>query len=259
MSAQRSTLSPAKRGLLGHFIAVLFQPRDFFRAFPVSQQWVIYALICLGITAVLSAQPSSSALTDTLPPTDFSLPSEGSFSDPFAVPPLEGDSFANDAPESTPQITKGLLSATRTVIIWVTQAVLLGLVALFNGYAPSFGKQLQVTVWASTPFLLLIIAQALYKSAGGQPSVMGLTALLDLWADFVWLPEWGQLLIKSLLMQITLFSLWHVLLVYFGLRYALHGKRWVCGVVLFLWIAIAILTPILTGGVTVPSPQDIVL
>jgi hypothetical protein len=61
-----------------------------------------------------------------------------------------------------------------------------------------------------------------------------------------------QWLLTSAFSQITLWSVWSVLLLYFGARDALKGRWLVCIIVVLIWVGIAIAAPVLMGMAPLP-------
>ncbi len=261
-TADNRTLSPAKRGFLGHLVALMTQPYLFYRAFPVSQHWFWVALLVLGVSGFLAVQRTIPAAEPVIgAPVDGGfVPDFGEGGDPFAVPlpnvPIDGEGTTATASDTTSQVTIALIAGGSIVLVWAGQAVFLWLVPLFNGQASSLNKTLQVAVWASVPYLLLMALQWVFRSSGGVGNEAGLSAVLSVWEGYKDISETLQLVIKSVLVQTTLFSLWNVWLLYLGARHALHGKRWVIGFVLSLWLAVAVIVPILSGQINNDAPLD---
>jgi hypothetical protein len=261
----------AKRGLIGHVWALLTQPKAFFTAFPTSGHWLVVAFVMLALVGVMAVARGSSA--PITPPVDvdaggggffpnagggginLSPSSGGVFDVPLPSEPLpSGEAGAPN--NTTAQVTTALIASAGALAVWAGQAVCLLLVT-FASRQPSLGRAFQVAVWASLPYALMMGAQWAFRSAGGTASEAGLSALLMVWADYATLPEAAQLVVKSLLVQTTLFSLWNVYLLWLGARKALKGNPLVVAFALGVWLSVAVLVPVVSGQVSLPlKPID---
>lgn len=257
----------AKRGLVGHVWALLTQPKAFFIAFPTSGHWLVVAFALLGLVGVMAvARGSAVPVVDEnsggafFPDTgggglSIAPPSGGAFDVPLPSEPLpSGETGTNS--NTTAQVTTALIASVGALSVWLGQAICLLLVT-FASRAPSLGRALQVAVWASLPYALMMGAQWAFRSAGGTASEAGLSALLTMWEGYADLPEVVQLLTKSVLVHTTLFSLWNVYLLWLGARKALKGNPFVVAFALGIWLSVAVLVPIVSGQVSLPpKPID---
>jgi hypothetical protein len=58
---------------------------------------------------------------------------------------------------------------------------------------------------------------------------------------------------------LTLFWLWGLLLLYIGARQALRGRWWASLLVVFAWVAVVVVTPVLTGAVAAPPLEEAIV
>jgi hypothetical protein len=140
-----------------------------------------------------------------------------------------------------------LLAAGGIVLAWVIQAIVLSEVSLINGVRPSFGRNLQIAVWATVPLGLMVLIQQIYFAIGGEPGQVGLSLLLTEWNGFATLPAFSRAVLMTLATNITLFWLWSLVLLYLGGRYVLNGKRTAVALVVLAWVIISVFVPALTS------------
>lgn len=139
---------------------------------------------------------------------------------------------------------------------WFGQALLLSLVPMLNGYAPSLGRGFQLAVWASLPFAVMLILRQVNFSAGGTGGSIGLSALLSQWSDFNKLGELAQRIITTFMSNLTLFWLWNLALLYMGARFALKGSRLSAILIICAWIVTSSIVPaLITNPVTSVAPK----
>lgn len=263
-----------QRGLYGQITTVLLRPALFFRTLlPAgdTRQWLWAALIVLaavGIATVRHAAVSADASVDGnvvvqpapvdpgfggdggLPPAgpDFGGLPPGGIPDPGAHPAGSGASLTED-------LTTALLAASSLMLGWLILTVMLIVVPMLRGRAPRIGMNLQIAVWSSVPLALMAVIQLIYYSAGGSPGAPGIEGIVtDLPQFAAWEPT-IQALAISLASRLTIFWLWSLMLVYFGIRFSLNGWRIVAVVIVLLWAAIQVGAPVLTGAITAPEPE----
>lgn len=140
------------------------------------------------------------------------------------------------------QMIMGFNAASPLLLMWFGLLILLAPVVLLRGYAPRWGRNLQIAIWSSSPFALMSIIQLIYMSLGGSPS-KGVSAVILELASFNELSAVYQTLVLSLAERFTLYSLWHLVLIYYGARFSLKGQRAVIVLVLLCWIAACVLIP----------------
>jgi hypothetical protein len=225
------------RGFLGLLSLVLFQPRQFFKQLSFARHGLTVALLILALiaySAVQQASPPSTTPIDSggMPPT------EGEF------PPMDGGGVPLDTGVSTSPVADpteawmtGLTAAGAQAIYWGVLAIVLSEVSLFNGQSPVFGRNLQIAVWASVPLALMAGVQILFIMGGGTIGEGGFAGFLDEWEAFSTMNIYVQSALYALAMQLNLFWLWSLVLVYIGAREALKGKRFAVLLVLVMWIA----------------------
>lgn len=270
-------------GLVSNLSTLLFQPRLFFYTLPETRHWIIIAALSLLLVSYngIRATQTTVVATDGSGFVDPFVSGEGAslegdfgafgggnglfgggevpIDDPFAAP-IPGEEGVVDggvtngvaSVDTTSQVTIGVRSGAWLVGIWFLQAILLMVVSLFNGKSPSLGKGLQIAVWSSVPLILMLIIQMVFHSAGGVGGAPGLSAALPKLDFYAQLDGDTQWLLTSAASQITLWSLWSLLLLYFGTRDALRGKLLLCLFVVFIWIGVAIAVPVLMGMAPLP-------
>ncbi len=261
-------------GLVGHLSTLLLQPRLFFHTFPETRHWLIVAALSLIVVGYLAVQDSPSAGA-AAPPAGMpgpgaapltGMPGPGMMSltfdtggDPFGAPlPVDpsggfGGGGTPTATDTTSQVTTAVTAGALIVGLWGAQALLLLLVPMLNGRAPSFSRGFQVAVWASVPLVLMLIVQAVYHSAGGVGDAPGVSALLTRWDEYEMQSADVQWLLMSAASQVTIWRLWALGLLYLGAREALHGHRLSVLLVCALWIGIAVVAPVMMGMTPLPS------
>jgi len=272
---------PRPRSLFGQVSTLLLQPGTFFRTLPAfegSRQWLLIAVILLAASGLMAVrQAELAAATDAAGSGDMPSPDMGMSVDrgmsgggmavsgdfgglpsDMGIPfdPGAGGGAAPAEGGVSTTWTTALVAAGALVAAWLLQALLLSEVSLFNGRAPQLGLNMQVAIYASVPLALMTGLQALYYTAGGAPGEPGLTGLVTEWTGFAAQTPFVQALLLSLASRLTLFWLWGLLLLYFGARYALRGRWWASLLVVFAWMAVVVVTPVLTGAITAPPTEE---
>lgn len=249
---------------------VLLRPGAFFQHLPAlreTRQWVWVGLIILALSGYSAIRqeraanaPETSAEGET-PVTDGGV-IEG---DPFGggappVTPAENTASQSDATQTW---STGLVRASVIVLEWLVLALLLCEVSFLNGTRPRFGKNLQISIWATVPLGLMAALQLVYVLAGGKFGEKGLTGIIPEWDGYNDLTKFQRSLVLSLASRFTLFWLWSLVLVYFGARYSLRGKRLANVAVVLAWALVLVLAPVLTKDIeaedevaTITTPED---
>lgn len=263
------------RGLLGHVRMVLLQPVLFFRILsvpnPESRMWLWAAVLfvaVVGASAVRQAELRSLPAADAggsgpiLPPSGPGGPIEGGggFGGgglPPEGPPLNsGDGTSTSASaDIADTLTTALIGASGMVAAWFGLMVMLSLVSLARGLAPSFGTNLQIAIWASAPLLVMAALQLLYYSAGGSLGQEGITGLLNTLPGYETLPPLVREVLYALFARVTLFWVWMLILIYLGARFALRGSRVVAAFVVIVWAVLLIFLPVASGQSKVPEAE----
>jgi len=271
---------PRPRGVIAQVATLLLQPGVFFRTLPAfenSRQWLLVAVVILATTGLMAvrqaelaavpevgAGPDTGVMPEGLDPRmgggeaisgDFGgLPADMGM--PIDAGASGGAAPTGDDGGVSTTWTTALLAGGALVAAWLLQALLLSEVTLFNGRAPRMGLNLQVAVYAGVPLALMTGLQALYYTAGGKLGEPGLTGLVTEWTGFVNQTPFVQALLVSLASRLTLFWLWGLLLLYLGARHALRGRWWASLLVVFAWVAIVVVAPVLTGAITAPPTEE---
>lgn len=278
-SAGLVTYQRRQRSIWASVTSVLVQPVTFYRTFPTARQWLWAALIILAVTGFSAIhQPSIDDAADNgsaglpIQPLPEGMGGEitgGAISPDggFIPPPDMGASVDTaDSPDVSRTVMTALLAAGGVVLAWVIQALLLCEVSLINGVSPSFGRGLQIAVWAGIPIALMLVIQQVYYAIGGTPGQPGISLLLDRWAGFHSLPAFSQSVLMTLTSNFTLFWLWSLALLYIGGREVLNGKRTAVILVVVAWVIISAILPALTAkpsaettvpdGITLPPESS---
>lgn len=269
--------SARPRSLVGQVGMVLLEPGAFFRALPFvesSRQWVWAALLILALVGISAVRQDAllngggsntpASMEPVFPDADISgggvISGGGGVlipSDPFGggeAPPIAPEPAAASGDVSATWTT-ALLAASSVILSWFILAVLLCEVSLFNGVAPSLGRNVQVAIWTSVPLGLMAALQLLYYAAGGTVGQPGISGLLAEWQGYAELPTFSRSLLLSLTSRMTLFWLWSLVLLYIGGRMALNGKAWAVMIVVVVWVIIIVVAPVLTGAITAPEKE----
>lgn len=259
-----------QQGIIGHLTTVLLQPRLFFATLPDTRHWLMVGLVAVLLTGYSAIAPLGDAAAKEAPlsvdmPIDGGFgeaPIDGTFqdfdSDPFAAPLPTDQGLGGDispdgaATDVNARISGAVVANAWMVGAWLFQAVLLMIVSLLNGIRPSFARNLQIVVWASVPLLLFMVVQLIFHAIGGSGTAAGLSALIPRWQAYNTFSAEAQWLVISALTQTTIFSVYGLLLLFFGARDALAGRWLVCLLVVLAWVCVAILVPVLTN--TLPLP-----
>jgi hypothetical protein len=272
---------PARtRSLAAQINTALLQPALFFRTLPAmesTRQWLWIALLVLTLVGYSAVRQQTSAREDTsemaagdmgaipinpgLGMEGGEMPIDGGLGVDFGfVPPAD---MGGGTPEaaSTDSLTIALIAASGVFVGWAIQTVLLSEVTLLNGRAPRFGHNFQIAVWSSLPLALMALIQVIVQITGGTIGASGLTGLVDELSLYDDLPLFARSLILSLASNLTLFWLWSLMLIYFGARVALRGRRWSSLLVVASWVIVLVTAPVITGQIDAaadaePAAQD---
>jgi hypothetical protein len=275
MAAPRWASNKAlQTGLFNQIITLLTHPIAFFKHMPRTRHWVFIAALILFIAGFTgsaqstgnstSASPSasSSAVSSTAataPQAAGSARSQatsGTGANTTAAAPVATSEQQNTGQDAKTMLMTGLLAASGLLAMWVGQSALLCLVSMFRSYAPNPGRSLQIAVWASLPLALMLVLRQIYFAMGGTGGSLGLSLLLTQWDGYASLGLAARRVLEVFMSNISLFTLWNLLLLYFGARYALSGNRLSVMLVTAMWIVSAALVPALAGSaITSTAPR----
>ncbi|HRF97637.1 MAG TPA: YIP1 family protein [Aggregatilineales bacterium] len=264
-----------QRGLVAQISTALFQPMTFFETLPPmrqTRQWlwvgfVILAMIGLSAVQQATAQPATTEGITDIPITDpfgggggdvIISPDLGGGID-FGTPPIDPNAPATgaDPAQTVNNWTIALVAASQLVLMWAILSVMLIVVPMFKGNPPQLGENVQVAIYASLPLGVMAVLQLVFMAAGGTLGAAGLSGLVDEMPLYTTGDPFLRSLILSAASQTTLFMLWSLLMVYFGGRAVLGGQRLVITLVVFAWIALLIITPVVTGAIQ-SEPVDVI-
>lgn len=269
------------RSLPSQISAALLQPVYFFRTLPTmgeTRQWLwvgMLILLLIGFSAV-----RQEALTETI--SDVGLPFD--FGSDFGSDPTDGGDFGGGVPPDggippdfgglppnggfpvddgggntasvTDTLTTGIVAASGTVVGWIVLTILLCEVSLLRGRAPRLGQNFQIAVWSTLPLALMALLQVLYYAAGGAVGLDGVSGLVSEWDGYYNQTPFVQAVFFSLASSLTIFWLWKLMLLYFGARFALNGRRWAALLVVVLWGIVSIVAPVVTGEIDPPESSE---
>lgn len=264
------------RSLPTQVSAVTLQPVYFFRTLADLQstrQWLWIGIAILLLTGISAVQQQALSATSTLTPEmggevfppdlgggfdrglggggiDVGVPPD------FGGPPVEGGSTTGGTSGGLASTwTTALIAATKALLGWGVLTLLLCEVSLLNGVVPRFGHNFQIAVWASIPLGIMAALQLIYYAGGGTPRQAGLNGVVSELPIYASMAPFFQSLLLSLTENLTVFWVWSLVLIYFGARFALHGKRWSSVLVVVIWVVVLVFTPVLTGAITAPEPE----
>lgn len=260
------------RNLPAQVSAVVLQPVYFFRTLTDLQntrQWLWIGILILLLTGISSVRQQSLASTTSpnlggdlggFPPVDVGGGDFGGIGIPpdFGGPPVGTPSdggTTSGGGNLAATWTTALIAATKTLVMWGALTLLLCEVSLFNGIAPRTGHNFQIAIWSSIPLGMMAALQLVYYGGGGMPGQPGLTGLVTELPNYDQLPQFIRSLLLSFAANLTVFWVWSLILVYYGARFALQGKRWSSLLVVVVWVIVLVFTPVLTGAITAPETQ----
>ena len=228
------------RGFMGELLTLVTHPIEFFKTLGNRQSsphtlWIaILILLVLSITVLQTSATPANTQQDMGGVPFEEMPFDQGF------PPEGGGIVPPESSTSNPTASWTLVLTTigKEVAQWGALAVLFSLVTLANGYMPSFGKNLEIAIWAAIPMALMAGLQLVFISGGGTITAAGFSGFLDEWATFASLDIRLQSIIHALASQMTLFWLWSIGLLYLGMRYTLRGKLVVVLFTLVMWVAL---------------------
>lgn len=266
-TASRRTI---QRGLIAQISTALFQPMTFFETLPTmrqTRQWLWVGFVILALVG-LSAVQQTNSLAESVTTDDGSIP----VTDPFAgggevispdlgggidfgAPPTtdDGTTTPADPAATVNNWTIALVEATRLILMWAVLSIMLIVVPMFKGKPPQIGENVQIAIYASLPLGVMGALQLIFMAAGGVMGKVGLSGLVDEIPMYATADPFTQSLILSATSQTTLFMLWSLLMIYFGARVVLGGNRLVVMFVIIAWVALLIITPVVTGAIQVES------
>ena len=259
-----------QRGLIAQISTALFQPITFFETLAPMRQtrqwlWIGFIILALiGVSAVqqVSSQSTPTATTETstnIPPIGDPFSGGGDFGGgiDFGTPPPinTGGGTSTDSTQTVNNWTVALIEATRLIIMWGALSMMLIVVPMFKGKPPQVGENIQVAIYASLPLGVMAALQLIFMAAGGQIGAAGVSGLVDEMPIYQTADPFLRSLILSGASQTTLFMLWSLLMVYFGGRFLLRGHRITVLLVIIAWVALLIITPVVTGAIQAESAE----
>jgi len=250
--------------ILSEVGSLLTRPKAFFQKTPRNRHWLVAAILILGIVGLCAfsqGTTSTSSSTSSASTSGFSLTMLQTGSTAASTPGAQtGSSTSTSGAATTAASTAAATTSTLTtnaklisalagacgiLAMWGGQALLLSLVPMFRGYAPRLERGFQIAVWASLPLALMLVVRQIGFAMGSTGGSLGLSLLLTQWSDYPKLGQLARRIIATFLSNFTLFWLWSLLLMYFGARFALGGRRFVAVFVVVLWVLTSTTVPAL--------------
>ncbi|MCU0481722.1 MAG: YIP1 family protein [Anaerolineae bacterium] len=270
-NASRRTV---QRGLIAQMSTALFQPITFFETLPSmrqTRQWLWIGFIILALIGVSAVQQATTQ-ADSVPTGEGAIPITDPFGGgggeiispdfggglDFGAPPIDPNAPATpaDNAQTVDNWTIALIEATKLVLMWAVLSVMLIVVPMFNGKPPQIGENVQIAVYASLPLGVMGALQLIFIAAGGVMGKSGLSGLVDEIPAYATADPFAQSLMLSAASQTTLFMLWSLTMIYYGGRKVLNGNRLVVMLVIVAWVALLIITPVVTGTIQA-EPADV--
>ncbi|HVU11853.1 MAG TPA: YIP1 family protein [Phototrophicaceae bacterium] len=250
-------------GIITQIARLIVQPKIFFEYMPASHQWLLIAILVLavtGFTATTQIQSSTAnangGTNSTTQPSGFSLNTLNQTSTNGTAQTNDASgtnraqtqqfpNFASTTNTASNSFMNALLAASGVIVLWAGEACFLSLVCMLRGYAPKFGKAIQIAVWSSLPLAVMLALRYAYYANGGSGGALGLSLLLDNWSGYAALPDYARRVLAVFMSNLTLFWLWSIVLLYLGGRYALGGSTSMVLLIVALWIVASTLIPAL--------------
>jgi hypothetical protein len=227
--SQRAYSRRKAKGLVAEMQALILRPVSFFEVLPEqseSRSWLMAAFLILALVGYSAVQQLA------------------------ALPPDFSTSTANPVQQ---QVVTGLMAASRLIIAWIGQALVLIPVALFSKKSPRFALNLHIAIWSSLPFAILSIIQIAYIWAGGPIGGSGLAPLLSTILPFEMQMSNMGIFLLNMAEHLTLFGVWNLALLYLGGRYSLEGSSPIVLLFLLLWLIILLLIPTTIEILSMPA------
>lgn len=219
-------------GLVGQLQQVILHPVAFFKTLPEtatseSRTWLWAALLILAIIGTAAVQQDKT-LVDT------------------AVTASTTAVLASEDSTLQADLVTGLSAASLMVVAWVGQAILMIPIALLAGKRPQFNLKVQIAIWASVPLALIALVRIILFAIGLESGYQGISGI------FLRNPElWGwetttapmQLFILNIASHISIFGLWNLILLYYGVKYCIVDNLWLCLLFIVMWVLSVFLIP----------------
>lgn len=231
LMSQRPYTRRKAKGLFAEIQQLVLHPVAFFEALPEqgdSRTWLMVAFLILVLIGYSAIQQAA------LLPEDFS------------------QTTGNPVQQ---QVVTGLMAASRLIIAWLAQAILLLPIALFSKKSPRFALNLHIAIWSSLPFAILAIIQLAYLWAGGPIGGSGIAPALSSVLPYDMLTSNLGILLINFAEHFTLFGIWNLILLYLGGRYSLQGNGVLVFGLLLLWLIVLLLVPTMIDIASTPAPS----
>jgi hypothetical protein len=219
MTRQRTGRFTRRRqpsSFFGRLQQVLFHPVAFFQQLPLVEQsrhWLWVAILVLGLIGY------------------------------SAVRQQTGDIAVMNPTGETDALVIALQAIAPMVLVYFALTILLSLVSMLRGQPPDISLNLRIAIWASVPFGIMAIIQLARLFAGYTITAQGISGIFTDAQGWHTLDETLQRLIINTTRHITVFGLWHLVLLWLGARHSLRGKWWAILLLIVVWILVVILVP----------------
>lgn len=216
------------KSFFGRLQQVLLHPVAFFQQLPLveeSRHWLWVMILVLGLVGYSAVRQQSGAVVSN--PT-----------------------------EDTDSLVIALQAIAPLALTWFGLTLFLGLVTMLRGHPPEIGLNVRVAIWASLPFALMAVLQLARLFAGYQIESAGISGIFTSAQGWDTIGKTLQFVIINATKHLTLFGLWHIILLSLGARYSLRGKWWAVFLFLVIWLLVLILLPTLFDILTMDSASD---
>ena len=233
MTQQRTGRFARRRqpsSFFGRLQQVLLHPVAFFQQLPLVEQsrhWLWVAILVLGLIGY------------------------------SAVRQQTGAAAVMNATGETDSLVIALQAIAPMVLVYFGLMVLLSLVSMLRGQPPDLGLNLRIAIWASVPFGIMALIQLARLFAGYMINSQGISGIFTDAQGWHTLDETLQRVIVNTTRHITVFGLWHLVLLWLGVRHSLRGKWWAILLLMVVWILVVILVPTAFANLTADSASEL--
>lgn len=213
---QRAASRRKSKGFFAESQELLLRPFAFFERLPEqgdSRTWLFAAALILVLVGYSAVQQSAPML------------------DEFAGNPVQQ------------QVIAGLMAASRLLLAWLVQALLLLALSILSRKNPRFSLNLHIAIWSSLPYAILSIIQIAYLWAGGPIGGTGLAPLMSEILPYDALTSPLGIILLQAAQHLTLFSLWNLALLCIAALVSLRAKPLFLFVIILVWILLLLLVP----------------
>lgn len=214
--SQRASSRRKAKGFFAESQELLLRPIAFFERLPEqgdSRTWLFAACLILFLVGYSAVQQIAPTL------------------DEFSANPVQQ------------QVIAGLMAASRLLIAWLVQALLLLALSILSRKQARFALNLHIAIWSSLPYAILAIIQIAYLWAGGPIGGTGLAPLISEILPYEQSSSPLGIILLQAAQHLTLFSFWNLALICIGAMVSLRAKAFILVIVILVWILLVLLVP----------------